>query len=151
MATVSAKVFEHHQKDDGTWNVKICVYHQNDRKYMETSYFVSKKQLDAKFKIKDKFLNKIIEGTLDDYRETISQLGNKLDFFSSEALMMYLKEKDKDIDFIEFAKRHIEQLKRENREPSSRSFRTVKNSLVDYFKRTSVSITEINSNMLYDY
>ena len=52
MATVSAKVFEHHQKDDGTCNVKICVYHQNDRKYMETSHFVSKRQLDAKFKIK---------------------------------------------------------------------------------------------------
>ena len=81
MATVSAKVFEHHQKDDGTCNVKICVYHQNDRKYMETSHFVSKRQLDAKFKIKDKFLNKIIEGTLDDYRETISQLGNKAGFF----------------------------------------------------------------------
>jgi len=60
----------------------FCVYHQNDRKYLETSHFISRKQLDAKFKIKDKFLNKIIEGTLDDYRETISQLGNKLDFFS---------------------------------------------------------------------
>ena len=151
MATVSAKVFEHHQKDDGTFNVKICVYHQNDRKYMETSHFVSKKQLDARFKIKDKFLNKIIEGTLDDYRETVSQLGNKLDFFSCEALMMYLKDKDKDIDFIEFAQSHIEQLIRENREPYSRSFRTVKNSLIDYFKRTSISITEINSNMLYAY
>jgi integrase len=151
MATVSAKVFEHHQKDDGTCNVKICVYHQNDRKYMETSHFVSKRQLDAKFKIKDKFLNKIIEGTLDDYRETISQLGNKLDFFSCEALTIYLKDKDKDIDFIEFAQKHIEQLIRENREPYSKSFRAVKNSLIDYFKRTSLSITEINSNMLYEY
>jgi len=151
MATVSAKVFEHHKKDDGTWNLKICVYHQNDRKYLETSHFVSRKQLDAKFKIKDKFLNKIIEGTLDDYRETISQLGNKLDFFSCEALTIYLKDKDKDIDFIEFAQKHIEQLIRENREPYSKSFRAVKNSLIDYFKRTSLSITEINSNMLYEY
>lgn len=151
MATVSAKVFEHHQKDDGTWNVKICVYHQNDRKYLETSHFVSKRQLDAKFKIKDKFLLKIIDASLDGYRETISQLGNKLDFFSCGALSDYLKDKDKDIDFIAFASDRIEQLKNDGREPYSRSFRTVRNSLMDYFKRTSVSITEINSNMLYDY
>ncbi len=129
----------------------MCIYHQNDRKYLETSHFVSRKQLDAKFKIKDKFLNKIIEGTLDDYRETISQLGNKLDFFFCEALMIYLKDKDKDVDFIKFAQKYIEQLIRESREPYSKSFRAVKNSLIDYFKRTSLSITEINSNMLYEY
>ena len=34
MATVSAKVFEHHLKADGTFNVKICIYHKKDRKYM---------------------------------------------------------------------------------------------------------------------
>ena len=42
MITVTAKVFEHHQKEDGTWNVKICVYHQGVRRYVETTHFVSK-------------------------------------------------------------------------------------------------------------
>ena len=37
MITVNAKVFEHHQKEDGTWNVKICVYHQGVRRYVETT------------------------------------------------------------------------------------------------------------------
>jgi hypothetical protein len=32
MATVSAKVFKHHQKSDGTFNVKICLYHKGVRK-----------------------------------------------------------------------------------------------------------------------
>ena len=31
MATVSAKVFEHHKKADGTYNVKICVQHKSER------------------------------------------------------------------------------------------------------------------------
>jgi len=65
--------------------------------------------------------------------------------------MIYLKDKDKDVDFIKFAQKHIEQLIRESREPYSKSFRAVKNSLIDYFKRTSFSITEINSNMLYEH
>jgi len=28
MATVSSKVFRHHKKADGTYNVKICLYHK---------------------------------------------------------------------------------------------------------------------------
>jgi hypothetical protein len=78
MATVSAIVFEHHKKADGTWNVKIIVYHKDERKFIDTTHFVSKKQLDVKFKIKDKFLLRLIDDTLDNYRETISQLGAKL-------------------------------------------------------------------------
>ena len=93
MITVNAKVFEHHQKEDGTWNVKICVYHQGVRRYVETTHFVSKKQLDAKFKIKDKFLLKLFERTLDEYREAISQLGSKVNFFTCDDLVNYLKEK----------------------------------------------------------
>ena len=46
---------------------------------------------------------------------------------------------------------HIELLKSEGREGTSKTFRTVKNSLVDYFKRTSISITEIHANMLISY
>ena len=45
MATVSAKVFEHHKKADGTYNVKICVQHKRLRKYLDTTHFVVKKQL----------------------------------------------------------------------------------------------------------
>jgi hypothetical protein len=43
MATVSAKVFEHHKKVDGTWNVKIIIYHKDERKFIDTTHFVSKK------------------------------------------------------------------------------------------------------------
>jgi len=36
MANVSAKIYEHHKKVDGTYNVKICVYHKGKRKYIDT-------------------------------------------------------------------------------------------------------------------
>jgi hypothetical protein len=119
MATVSAKVFEHHKKADGTWNVKIIIYHRDERKFIDTTHFVNKKQLDAKFKIKDRFLLRLIDNALDNYRETISQLGAKLDFFSCEALRDYLRDKEKEIDFIQFCSDHIAQLKREKREGAS--------------------------------
>ncbi len=53
MATVAAKVFETHEKSYGMYNVKIRIYHKNEKKYLDTSHFVSKKQLDSKFNIKD--------------------------------------------------------------------------------------------------
>ncbi|AMR32731.1 recombinase [Mucilaginibacter sp. PAMC 26640] len=151
MATVSAKVYEHHQKDDGTFNVKIVVYHNQQRKFIETPHYVSKRQLNSNFEVKDKFLLLKLNELLDSYREVISDLGPKIDFFSCGELRDYLESKDREIDIICFANDHIEQLKRQGREPYSRSFRAVKNSLIDYFKRSSASITEINSNMLHAY
>ncbi len=151
MATVNAVVYQHHEKSDGTYNVKIRVYHKGEKKYVDTSHFLSKKQLDSKFKIKDKFILKLLEKTLDDYRETISVLGSKLDFFSCEALRDYLRDKDSEIDFIKFCSEYIENLKKENRIGTANTHRTVRNSLIDYFNRESISITEINSNMLVSY
>jgi len=151
MATVSAKVFKHHQKADGTFNVKICLYHKSVRKYMDTSHFVSERQLNKRYKINDKFINNLVEKTLQEYRETISELDSKVGFFSCEKLVEYLEQKHHDIDFILFIKEHVAQLIKENREPYSRCFRTVKNSLIDYFESESVSINEIHSNMLKTY
>jgi len=75
MATVSAKVFKHHKKADGTFNVKICLYFKGVRKYMDTNHFVSERQLNKRYKVNDKFINTLIEKTLQEYRETISELG----------------------------------------------------------------------------
>ncbi len=56
MATVSAKVYEHHKKTDGTYNVKTCVHHKGERKFIDTNHYVVKKQLTKDFKIKDPFI-----------------------------------------------------------------------------------------------
>ncbi|MBL1410019.1 tyrosine-type recombinase/integrase [Sphingobacterium faecale] len=151
MATVSAKVYEHHKKSDGTYNVKIIVYHKGERKYIDTTHFVVKRQLTKEFKIKDPFLADIVEQQLRDYRRTISNMESKLDYFSAEALRNYLREKDKDIDFIKFCDTHIARLKQEGRVKTAENQNVVRNSLVDYFNRASVSINEIHYNMLMAY
>jgi len=84
MATVSAKVFENHLKDDGTCNVKIVVYHKGTRKVIDTIHYAGKRQMDADFKIKDKFMIRILEDVLEDYRRVISSLEMRMDFFSCE-------------------------------------------------------------------
>ena len=61
MATVSAKVYEHHKKADGTYNVKICVYHKDERKFLDTNHYVVNKQLTKDYKIKDPFIADKVE------------------------------------------------------------------------------------------
>ncbi len=151
MATVSAKVFEHHKKSDGTYNVKICVHHKNLRRYLDTNHYVVKKQLTKDYKIKDPFIADKVEQQLRDYRKMISELDDRLDYFTADSLRDYLRDKDEDIDFIKFCTQHIERLKKEGRGGSAKNQSVIRNSLVDYFKRPSVSIKEINSNMLMTY
>lgn len=151
MATVSAKVFEHHKKADGTYNVKICVQHKRLRKYLDTTHFVVRKQLTKDFKVKDPFIADKVEKQLRDYRKMISELDERLDYFTAESLRNYLSDKDDDIDFIKFCDQHIEHLRKEKRTGTANNHRKIRNSLVDYFNRTSVSIKEINSNMLMAY
>ncbi|QQT25640.1 site-specific integrase [Sphingobacterium spiritivorum] len=151
MATVSAKVYEHHKKADGTYNVKICVHHKSERKFIDTNHFVVKKQLTKDFKVKDPFIADKVEQQLRDYRKMISDLDDRLDYFTATSLRDYLRDKDEDIDFIKFCTQHIERLKKEGRGGSAKNQAVIRNSLVDYFKRPSVSIKEINSNMLMAY
>ncbi len=118
---------------------------------MDSPHFVSKRQITKDFEIKDKFVLRWLDEALDDFRILISAINSRLDFFTCEELRYYLRDYNKDIDIIEFANSHIDYLKANGREPYSRSFRKIRNSLIDYFGRSNVSINEIHSNMLYTY
>lgn len=151
MASVSAKIFEHHKKADGTYNVKIRVYHKGERKYIDTAHYLVRKQLTKDFKIKDPFVADIVEQQLRDYRKVISDLESKLDYFSAETLRDYLRDKDEEIDFIKFCDTHVTRLRSEGRTKTAENQNVVRNSLVDYFNRSSVSTNEIHYNMLVAY
>ena len=156
MATVSAKVYEHHIKVDGTYNVKIRVYQKGEKKFIDTPHFLSIKQLTKvkgkkEFNIKDPFVLEIVDKKLKEYRKTISEIEDKLDFFTAESLRDYLKNKDEEIDFIKFCDNYIRQEKDDGRDGSAANHRAVRNHLVDFFKRERVSINEIHFNMLVQF
>ena len=111
MATVSAKVYEHHKKNDGTYNVKICVHHKSERKFIDTSHYVVKKQLTKDFKIKDPFVVEKVDRQLREYRKVISELDDRLIYFTAESLRDFLRDKDEDIDFVKFCDNPISRLR----------------------------------------
>ena len=148
MATVETKIFKHHKKADGTYNIKIRVTQKREKKYLDTPHFVSDRQLTAKLAIKDVFLKKILNDLLDDYRTTISELGEKLDLFTAESLRDYLKVKNEPIDFIKFSETHIKALKEAERFGSGKTLQTVVLSLMDFFQRKVISPNEIDEQFL---
>ena len=152
MATVKAVVYDQfYREEDGTYHVQIKVFHKDVRRFIETNHYVTGKQLDANKKIKDKQILKSLDETLTNYRQTIGDLSTKLDFFSCDDLKAYLLNKDKDVDFISFCAQHIASLRKSKRDGTADNHRAIRNSLIDYFKRENVSISEINSGMLFAY
>lgn len=151
MATVNAVVYDQFKRDDGTYHVQIKVFHKDVRRFIETNHYVTARQLDEKLKIKDKHILKTLDETLADYRKTIGDLAPKLDFFTCDDLKAYLVNKDKEVDFIAFCSQHIAALRKAGRDGTADNHRAVRNSLIDYFKKKSVSIAEINSGMLFAY
>jgi len=151
MATVNAVVYDQFKREDGTFHVQIKVFHKDVRGFIETNQYVTARQLDANLKIKDKHILKSLDETLTDYRQTIGDLASKLDFFTCDDLKAYLINKDKEVDFIVFCSLHIASLRKAKRDGTADNHRAVRNSLIDYFKKKSVSIAEINSGMLFAY
>jgi hypothetical protein len=152
MATLSAKVFKHHKKADGTYNVKICITHQRERVYIDTSHYVVDRQLTKDFKIKDQFLNSILNRTLDDYRKSVSNLEERLDNFTAESLRQFLLKKDEKIDFINFCQINIDKLIADGRTKSAANYKTVRNSLVDFLDgKSSLPIEQITLSFIGYY
>lgn len=162
MATVSAIILKADQKSDGTWNVKIRVWHDKKPAYIDTVHFVTIKQLGKKSKdskslvIKDNFILDRIAPDLKEYRDWISNNESYIERSSAKQIrdrLVSLKDEDSPevIDFLAFCKGFIEVKKNTPKASSARTLQTVYNSLVDYFKSDHLPITEINYNFLKKY
>jgi len=133
MATLNAKVFKHHyKKSDGTYNVKIVLYHGTSV-YLDTEHYVVDKQLTKSFKIKDQFVLAQLGVTLSKYRKAISELGEKINALSADSLKQHLIGNELKVDFLKFSDDYITELKsKEATAKSGANFQTVRNHLLDF-------------------
>jgi hypothetical protein len=148
MANLTAKVLRHHRKADGSYNVKICVYHNSVRAYIDTEHYVTEKKLTEDLQITDTFIISLLEKVLGDYRKAIRDLGPKLKLFSAQALKDYLIKKDDGIDFLEFCQIHVNHLNRNGQGKNAANYNTVRNHLCDFFNKDKFPIAEISVGTL---
>lgn len=64
MAPFSIKVFKHHKKKDGTYNVKISITQQRKRAYIDTTHYVTERKLSKDYEVKDTIILKDLYNTL---------------------------------------------------------------------------------------
>lgn len=162
MATISATILKADKRGNGTWNVKIRVWHNKKPAYIDTAHHVGIKQVTKKSKgsdtlvIKDNFILDRIAPDLKKYRDWISENSVFVDHLSALQLRDRLLEIDKkeepdQIDFLAFCNEFINEKQNSAKASSARTLATVRNSLVDYFKSPFIPIKEINYNFLKRY
>jgi integrase len=151
MATFSIKVFKHHEKKDGTYNIKVCITHQRKRTYLDTNHYVTAKKLSKEFEIKDSFILKDLYNTLDDYREAISRLGAKVNYMDVEDIKAFLKKRSQNVDFLAFCENHIETLVANGRTKTATGFRTVRYALIDFIGVKGLPAEQITPNFLLSF
>lgn len=151
MATLKIDILKHHQRRDGTYNVKILLTHQRKKTHIATSIYVSKEQITKKFDLKDPFLKDELNLKIKKYREIINGMEN-IDLYTAKELAAYIDGKAKrgnsGIDFIAFGRAHVEKLRKKGQNGNAANFQTAINTLVDFFGREKVLIQEINYKFL---
>ena len=77
MATFKAEVYKHQKRSDGTWNVKIRVTHNREKKYLSTSIYVKPDDITRSFKLKKNITDKT-DKMIEEYEAICTDLGLRL-------------------------------------------------------------------------
>ena len=103
-------------RPDGFIGISIKIDHKNERRYIQTENFCTKKDLTAEGKLKKSFYSAPLETILRTYRDRIAQLGTRIREYTAEDIKRYLIRQDatdggKQIDFTAFCDKRNEEIK----------------------------------------
>lgn len=160
MATITWVILKHHKKADGTYNPKIRVSHKRTTAYMATSIFtplVRFKRGSKNGTVTDGEIEDCLNGQVGELRKVLGLHPEVMESCQSAKEIIafierYLKRKNLEIDFIDFARKYIETL-------PTRGAREAKmpgiNSLCFYLKETKgkekLPINALTSRFLIGY
>lgn len=109
--TFRIEVCSSRKRQDGTYNVKIRVTHNRKIKRIATSIYVKKEDMTRGMKIKNQSILDELNKIIDSYRAKCNILSLSINSMSIEEVVEFVtrvEEDKKDIDFIQFAREHIE-------------------------------------------
>ena len=105
MVTFKATVKKEKMRKDKTWKVLIRVTHGNRSGYIPTSMYVSRKEMTASFRIKDREVLERCEALIREYRRRADSLSLELNDIPIGGIVERLKEKSRggNASFTEYA------------------------------------------------
>jgi len=154
LATLKIDILKHHQRRDGTYNVKILLTHQRKKTHIATAIYVSKEQITKKFDLKDPSLKDELNLKIKKYREIINGM-DLIDNYTVKELSLFIQQKSargvSGVDFIAFSKGHIEKLVAAGRNKTAARMLTAINAVCDFFGKRNVTAQEINYRFLISF
>ena len=137
MATFNIYIDKNHKNGKGKHTVYIRIVNNRTSSAINTGYHVSEQQIDKNGYIKDKLLLRLVLEKIEGYEEKVNrELGNNIARMTAKEITAFLKRKEAEesqrIDFIEFAREHIQKLKKAGREKRAKHIQTTINALVEF-------------------
>lgn len=151
MPTYKIYVPKDYKRKDDKYPVSIRVTQDRKHAYLKTDFYVVTQQLNKNFEIKDKTILKLLLEKMEKCEDVIVRgLGNDVSNYSAKDIVEYIKKKQSEvsnIDFVAFAKRHIDKLLLAGREKRAKHIQTTINALVDFSGR-ELNIVKVTSKFL---
>jgi hypothetical protein len=111
MATFKASVNKEDVNTNDTWRVRIRVTHKRVSKYISTDHYVTKKQLNKDFEIKDPDVFEELNDQIKEYRKKVTRLSTRADQMNCIELRDYLlQDAIERIDFIAFSQSIVDSI-----------------------------------------
>jgi integrase len=161
MATFKALVSDY-KKKDGTYNIIIRVYHNGKKRYIDTNFFLSNKDLTKSNKIKNQeyidILDEIIKKCRNRCNENAARLGslnvNNVVNWVEDIIKGKKSQNGFELDFIQFGREYTKKLKEEEKKVEkigrgkSLNYSIALNNLEKYIGRDTLDISEITSKFI---
>lgn len=155
--TFKAVVYAHHKKEDGTYNVKIRVTHNRQKRHIPTNVFVTSKDLTRGLKIKNADVNDQLKRLVEHYQQVAATIPPaRAQVLSVAEVVAYITSYEKQhgvfrLDFINFGREVVAEMKACGRDGTGRYYDTALNALVRFIKRDHIDISEISVQLLEDF
>ncbi len=157
MATFKAEVYAHQKKQDGTWNIKIRVTHNQKKRYLSTTWYVTREDLTRTLKIKNQKYIDYTDTLIKKYRSICDRQGEKLKGMTVDEVVSLITSSEQDpvgsfdLDIVSFARSHIASLFATGHDGNAKTYEVAVNNLVKFVGRESISVKEITSKFVRDW
>ena len=154
MATFKAEVYAHQKKEDGTYNIKIRVTQNQKKRYLATTWYVTKDDLTRSLKLKNQKYIDMCEALVKKYRSICDRVGERLKTMSvDEVVNLITSSRDErwDLDIAAYMERHIELLQSTGHTGNAKTYTCALHSLRRFTGRDSISVREITVRFLQDW
>ena len=140
MATFKAEVYAHQKKKDGTYNIKIRVTHNGEKRYLATPYFIYKEDITQKtFKIKNQHYIDLTDEMIRTYRKRLDRWGERQTSMTMEQIIRIIttdNENEKfDLDIAAYTWKEIKRMKEAGHGGNADTYICAVRSLVKFVGR----------------